>query len=52
MPAKRQSNFELLRIVAMFMIIALHYLVKGNVAAPWSESRTLVNYTAWLVEAF
>lgn len=52
MPSKRQSNFELLRIVAMFMIIALHYLVKGNVAAPYSESRSLVNYTAWLVEAF
>lgn len=52
MPSKRQSNFELLRIVAMFMIIALHYLVKGNVAAPYSESRSMVNYTAWLVEAF
>ena len=29
MNGKRQANFELLRIVAMFMIIALHYLVKG-----------------------
>ncbi len=52
MPSKRRPNFELLRIVAMFMIIALHYLVKGNVAVPYSESRSMVNYTAWLVEAF
>lgn len=52
MPSKRQPNFELLRIVAMFMIIALHYLVKGNVAVPYSESRSMVNYAAWLVEAF
>lgn len=52
MPSKRRTNFELLRIVAMFMIIALHYLVKGNVAAPYSESRSMVNYAAWLVEAF
>ena len=27
MKGRRQANFELLRIVAMFMIIALHYLV-------------------------
>ncbi len=52
MPSRRQPNFELLRIVAMFMIIALHYLVKGNVAAPYSESRSMVNYAAWFAEAF
>lgn len=52
MPSKRRTNFELLRIVAMFMIIALHYLVKGNVAVPYSESRSMVNYAARLAEAF
>ncbi|MDE7275680.1 MAG: acyltransferase [Lachnospiraceae bacterium] len=52
MPSKRYANFELLRIVAMLMIIALHYLVKGNVAAPYAESHSVVNYAAWLVEAF
>lgn len=52
MPSKRHANFELLRITAMLMIIALHYLVKGNVAAPYAESHSVVNYTAWLVEAF
>jgi len=52
MPAKRHANFELLRIAAMLMIITLHYLVKGNVAVSYAESRSAVNYAAWLVEAF
>ena len=33
--SKRLANFELLRIVAMFMIISLHYMVKGWVATPF-----------------
>ena len=51
---KRQSNFELLRIVAMFMIISLHYLVKGGVAAPFpfAVRENPVGAIAWLVEAF
>ncbi|RKI84031.1 acyltransferase [bacterium 0.1xD8-71] len=52
MNGKRQANFELLRIVAMFMIITLHYLVKGSVAVPFAESDSGVNYFAWLIEAF
>ena len=48
----RQANFELLRIVAMMMIIALHYLVKGGVAVPYTENHSPVNYFAWLLEAF
>ncbi|MCM1088653.1 MAG: acyltransferase [Muribaculaceae bacterium] len=52
MASKRQANFELLRIVAMLMIITLHYLVKGNIAAPYEQSQTAVNYAAWLIEAF
>lgn len=52
MNRKRQANFELLRIVAMMMIIALHYLVKGGVAAPYAENHSPVNYFAWLLEAF
>lgn len=31
MESKRQANFELLRIVAILMVIGSHYLVKGNV---------------------
>lgn len=52
MKGRRQANFELLRIVAMFMIIALHYLVKGGAAVPFAENDSSVNIAAWLVEAF
>lgn len=52
MSRKRQANFELLRIVAMFMIIALHYLVKGDIAVPFVKNDSVVNYIAWLIEAF
>lgn len=52
MASKRQANFELLRIVAMFMIVALHYLVKGNVAVPYAENQSAVNLVAWFLEAF
>ncbi|MDD6811874.1 MAG: acyltransferase [Lachnospiraceae bacterium] len=52
MASKRQANFELLRIVAMLMIVTLHYLVKGNVAVPYEESQSMVNLTAWFLEAF
>lgn len=52
MASKRQANFELLRIVAMIMIIALHYLVKGDPAFYAQNGRTAVYYTARLLEAF
>jgi len=52
MNEKRQANFELLRIVAMLMIIALHYLVKGGIAVPYDKSDSIVNCAAWLIEAF
>ena len=52
--SKRQANFELLRIVAMLMIISLHYLVKGGIAAPFpfAAKENPVGVFAWLVEAF
>lgn len=51
---KRQANFELLRIVAMLMIITLHYLVKGGIAAPapFMAGENPVSALAWLIEAF
>ncbi len=51
---KRQANFELLRIVAMLMIISLHYLVKGWAATPFpfAAKENPVGVFAWLVEAF
>lgn len=51
---KRQANFELLRIVAMLMIISLHYLVKGGAATPFPfvAKDDPVGTFAWLIEAF
>lgn len=53
---KRQANFELLRIVAMLMIISLHYLVKGWVIAASNEPLVIkenpTGAFAWLIEAF
>lgn len=49
---KRQANFELLRIIAMFMVITLHYLTKGNVTQKLSEDASLYNHFFWLLEAF
>ena len=52
MTVKRQANFELLRIVAMVMIIILHYLNKGNLVTAYTTDSSAVNYTAHFIEAF
>lgn len=51
---KRQANFELLRIVAMFMFIILHYLGKGGVLVPFPfvAKENPASALAWLIEAF
>ncbi len=46
---KRQANFELLRIVSIMCIIALHYVVKGGFAAPYGATTDGVTYVAWLI---
>ncbi len=49
---KREANLELLRIVAMLMIICLHYLGKGNtLLMPGEEGFTIYTAFAWLLEA-
>ena len=49
---KRQLNYELLRILAMLMIVCLHYLSKGGLLGdPSRADMTATGYTAWLVEA-
>lgn len=52
MQSKRQANFELLRIVAMLMIIVLHYLNKGNLITAYTTDRSAVNFSAHFMEAF
>jgi len=48
----RQLNFEILRIIAMLMIVCLHYLGKGGALVPVTEEFGLNGYIAWLIEAF
>lgn len=49
---KRQLNYELLRILAMLMIVSLHYLSKGGLLGdPARADMTATGYAAWLVEA-
>ena len=47
----RQEGPEVLRILAMLMIISMHYLQKGGVLTDFQEGITPVNAAAWLVEA-
>lgn len=49
---KRQNNFEALRILAMFMVITLHYLDKSGLLTSAAEPFTAASYAAWLVESF
>lgn len=49
---KRQVNFEILRVLAMAMIVAMHYMLKGGIAIPMSHDGSLTNHVAWLIEAF
>lgn len=48
----RQLNMEILRIVAMFMIITLHYLDKGGILREFNETPSLFHEIAWIIEAF
>lgn len=48
---KREANFELLRIVAMCMIIGLHYLDKGGVLGNFTEKSGIQGLLPWLFEA-
>lgn len=52
MKQNRQANIELLRIVAMVMIVVLHYLGKGGALIEPTQGLTATGYVAWLVEAF
>lgn len=49
----RMANLELLRCVAMMMVVVLHYLGKGNLLADLTDSRLAPAQTAaWLLESF
>lgn len=49
----RQLNYELLRILAMLMVVCLHYLSKGGFLGDAARaSISAAGYAAWLLEAF
>lgn len=49
---KRMANFELLRCIAMMMVVVLHFLGKGGVLAPLnSPSMQGFEYLAWVLES-
>ncbi len=47
----RQLNMEILRIVAMLMIITLHYLDKGGILGDFREAKGVVGNLSWAIEA-
>lgn len=49
---KRQNNFEALRILAMFMVITLHYLDKSGLLTSAAGEFTVTSYVAWFIESF
>lgn len=50
---EKMVNLELLRCVAMLMVVVLHYLGKGGLLAELTgEGLGAVGAAAWLLEAF
>lgn len=49
--SKRLANVELLRIVAMLMVVMLHYLGKGNLLPGKNFHMDATGYVAWILES-
>lgn len=47
----RQANIELLRIIAMLMVVILHYLSKGQAIVSMAENTGVLNLSLWFLEA-
>lgn len=47
----REANFELLRVIAMLMILTLHYLDKGGILPKVEQDLDLTGFLAWGLEA-
>lgn len=48
---KRVVSIELLRIIAMMMVVMLHYLGKGEILPDLTQDMNLNGYMAWIMEA-
>ena len=49
---KRQANFEILRVLAMAMIVAMHFMQRGGILQPFGQDKSVANMFAWLIESF
>ena len=49
--SKRLANIELLRIIAMMMVILLHYLGKGDLLPTIKPDMGVTAYVAWILES-
>ncbi len=49
---QRMANMELLRIVAMLMVIMLHFLGKGGILSELTGTIDGTERTAWILESF
>lgn len=49
---KRMVNMEALRLVAMMMVVSLHYLGKGEILGELTGALSAKDYAAWLLESF
>ena len=47
----RQANIELLRIIAMLMVVTLHYLIKGQATVSLVSDTGILNLLLWFLKA-
>ena len=52
MQTKRQANFEILRVLAMIMVVVLHYLSHSDSLLALGVPATSVRITGSLIESF
>ena len=48
----REAKFEVLRVIAMLMVVTLHYLDKGGLLHSADVDKSGANLAFWLLEAF
>ena len=48
---KRMVSIELLRVIAMLMVVMLHYLGKGNLLPELNVAMNATGYVAWFMES-
>ena len=49
--SKRLANIELLRVIAMLMVVMLHYLGKGGFLPTITTGMGITDYVAWILES-